>query len=185
SANFDIDVVDNDYSIPVQVMILNKSEEADTYEWTFEGGNPANSIKRNPGIIRYETNGEYIIRLYVANKDGSEDEHTMSIKIDPPVVVDFTVEVVESNYPPLEVNISNLTTGATSYKWEFEGGIPSSSTEKDPPAVVFPEPGEYTIWLEVSNGLETYDMETTVFVEQHLNAGFEWEVNFEDDDRQI
>lgn len=185
SADFDIDVVDNDYSVPVQVMILNKSEEADTYEWTFEGGNPASSIKRNPGIIRYETKGEYIIRLYATNKDGSEDEHTMSINIDAPVVVDFTVEVVESNYPPLEVNISNLTTGATSYKWQFEGGIPSSFTEKDPPAVIFPEPGEYTISLEVSNGLETYDMETTVLVEEHLSAGFEWEVNFEDDDHQV
>ena len=185
SANFDIDVVDNDYSIPVQVMILNKSEEADTYEWTFEGGSPASSTKRNPGIILYETKGEYTIRLYAANKDGSEDEHTMSINIDAPVVVDFTVEVVESNYPPLEVNISNNTTGASSYKWEFEGGIPSSSTEKDPPTVVFPEPGEYTIRLEVSNGLETYDMETTVLVEQHLSAGFEWEVNFDDDDHQV
>src|SRR5690606_36264559 len=103
SADLAIDVVDNDYSLPVQVMILNKSEEADTYEWTFEGGNPANSIKRNPGIILYETKGEHIIRLYATNKDGSEDEHTMSIKIDPPVVIDFTVEVVESNYPPMEV----------------------------------------------------------------------------------
>src|SRR5690606_10351887 len=161
SADFDIDVVDNDYSLPVQVVILNKSEEADTYEWTFEGGNPASSVKRNPGIIRYKTKGEYTIRLYATNKDGSEDEHTVSIKIDPPVVVDFTVEVVESNYPPLEISISNHTTGATSYNWQFEGGIPSSSTAKDPPAVVFPEPGEHTISLEVSNGLETYDMETT------------------------
>src|SRR5690606_6869803 len=78
TAEFEIEIVNNDYSAPVQVVIFNKSKEADTYQWTFEGGTPSSSTSRNPGSIIYETEGEYSIKLYASNKDDSEDEKTVS-----------------------------------------------------------------------------------------------------------
>src|SRR5690606_1965903 len=81
--------------------------------------------------------------------------------------------------------ITNTTSGATNYRWGFEGGLPATSTEQHPPNIVFDEPGEYKIWLEVSNGFETYDLEKTIIVEENLDADFDWEVSFDDDDFQI
>ena len=185
TAEFEIEIVNNDYSAPVQVVIFNKSKEADTYQWTFEGGTPSSSTSRNPGSIIYETEGEYSIKLYASNKDDSEDEKTVSFKIDAPVIIDFNVESIESNFPPVELVITNTTSGATNYRWGFEGGLPATSTEQHPPNIVFDEPGEYKIWLEVSNGFETYDLEKTIIVEENLDADFDWEVSFDDDDFQI
>ena len=184
NADFEYDVVNNDYSIPVQIVIFNKTEGADSYEWTFEGGKPAASFDRNPGAILYEAKGEYKIRLFATNIDDSESEKVITIKIDDPVIVNFEIEVIESNFPPVEVAINNSTTGASSYKWEFLGGNPSSSTNQNPPNVIFDQPGEHKIRLEVNNGLETYSMEKVVVVEENLNADFGWEVNFDDDDYQ-
>ena len=185
TAEFEIEVVNNDYSVPVQVIIFNKSKEADTYQWTFEGGTPSSSTSRNPGSILYETKGEYSISLYATNKDDSEDEKTVSFKIDAPVVIDFNVEVIESNFPPVEVVITNTSAGATNYNWKFEGGLPTTSTEQHPSNIIFNEPGEHKIWLEVSNGLETYNLEKTIIVEENLDADFDWQASFDDDDYQV
>jgi len=49
------------------------------------------------------------------------------------------------------VFFSNLSTGyPTSYLWHFEGGMPASSTLKNP-YVIYPEPGLYAVTLQVSN----------------------------------
>ncbi len=185
TAEFEIEVVNNNYSVPVQVIIFNKSKEADSYQWTFEGGIPSSSTSRNPGSVVYEEKGEYSISLYASNKDDSEDEKTISFKIDAPVVIDFNTEIIESSFPPVEVVITNATTGATNYSWEFEGGLPTTSEKQNPPNVVFEEPGEHKIWLEVANGLETYNLEKTIIVEENLDADFEWGVSFDDDDYQV
>ncbi len=184
-ADFDMDVVNNDFSVPVQVVIINKSVGADNYEWTFEGGQPANSFERHPGSVLFETPGTYTITLYATNRDDSEDTKEVQIKIDSPVLIDFEVEVVDNNYPPVEIKINNNTSGATQYTWSFEGGTPSMSNKEHPENVVFQDPGEYIIKLEVSNGLENYELEKKIIVEKHLNVDFDWEINFDDTDYQV
>ena len=42
----------------------------------------------------------------------------------------------------------------TSYYWEFEGGIPATSTEKNP-KVTYQQPGKYDVKLTISNGLQS------------------------------
>lgn len=185
SAIFEIEVVNNDFSIPVEIVIFNKSKGAEAYEWVFEGGKPATSSKKNPGAILYEAKGEYTIRLFATNEDLSEDTKELVVKIDDPVLVDFNLEVIESNYPPVEVVISNNTDGATTYNWSFEGGNPSTSNEQNPGNVVFSEPGIHIIKLEVGNGLETHEFERVITVEDNLITDFDWEVAFEDDDLQV
>lgn len=184
-ADFEMDVVNNDFSAPVQVVIINKSDGADNYEWTFEGGQPATSSERNPGSVYFEIPGTYTITLHATNRDDSEDTKEVQINIDHPVLIDFDVEVVDNNYPPVEIKINNKTSGATEFKWTFEGGTPSLSNKENPENVVFQNPGEYIIKLEVSNGLENYEQEMKINVEEHLNVDFDWEISFDDTDYQV
>ena len=184
TADFEIEVVNNDFSIPVEIIIFNRSKGAEVYEWFFEGGKPETSNKKNPGSVLYEVKGEYTIRLFTTNEDLSEDSKEIVVKIDDPVLVDFDFEIIESNYPPVEVAISNATSGANTYNWTFEGGNPSTSNALNPENVIFSEPGNHIIKLEVSNGLETYALEKTVAVAEDLNIDFNWEPSFDDDDLQ-
>lgn len=184
-ADFDMDVVNNDFSAPVQVVIINRSEGADNYEWTFEGGQPANSLERNPGSVYFEIPGTYTITLHANNRDDSEDTKEVQINIDSPVLIDFDFEVVNNSYPPVEIKINNNTSGATQFKWTFEGGMPSMSNKENPENVVFQNPGEHIIKLEVSNGLENYELEKKIIVEEYLSVDFDWEISFDDTDYQV
>ncbi|WP_108867404.1 PKD domain-containing protein [Aquimarina aquimarini] len=182
--DFNIDVFNEDFSVPVQVVVINKTEGADEYQWEFEGGVPSSSVKRNPGIIQYETPGQYAIILTARNIDGSTDKKTIDIQIDMPVVIDFKVTPTVDNFTPARYHIDNNSTGANSFLWSFEGGIPATSSEQNPAEVEFFEPGEHTIKLEISNGRETYDLEHIITVAPYLVSGFTSEVAFDDDDFQ-
>jgi len=184
TADFNIEVVNNDFSVPVQVKITNLTEGADTYNWNFVGAMPENSTDRNPGTIVYTQEGDYSIKLEASNQDGEVDSKTIEIPIDADIAIGFTTDILVDNFPPMEVDITNTTVGADSYNWTFQDGTPTSSTNQHPNNVIFNNPGEHTITLEVSNGLETYQTEQTVTVAPHLVADFDYEVNFEDDDFQ-
>ncbi|MFD2514063.1 M43 family zinc metalloprotease [Pontibacter locisalis] len=51
------------------------------------------------------------------------------------------------------IKFANASAGIrpTSYKWEFEGGTPAASTERDP-VVTYSQPGKYNVTLTISNG---------------------------------
>ena len=183
--DFELDVFKEDYSIPVQVVIINKTKGAQTYQWNFEGAVPNNSSQRNPGFITYDTKGVYTVVLIASNQDGSTQTKEVQIKIDAPVVVDFNVTTPTDTFSPASFSIENLSTGTSNYTWTFEGGIPSSSNKKNPGNIIFKEPGEHTITLEATNGKETYNLQKTVEVAPYLEVDFSYEVNFEDDDFEI
>lgn len=182
---FSIDVFNDDYSVPVDIVIFNTTKGGDTFEWTFEGGIPATSIEKNPGIIRYAQKGNYKIKLYAKNADGSEGTKVIDVQIDDPVGIDFSAQFVKDNFTPAAVRIENNTTGATRYAWFFEGGIPETSQQQQPGIVTFETPGAHLITLEASNGLETETFTQTITVAPQLIADFEFEVAFQDDDFQI
>ena len=181
-ADFSVKAYKEDYSVPVRMQITNNTEGADTYEWTFEGGYPSSSTAKYPGDVTYDAPGTYIIKLRAYNRDGSEQFIEKTFTVDPAVVVGFDVEVIQSNYAPVEVKIKNTTQGATTYKWTFEGGSVTNSTDKDPANVIFTTPGDHKITLEVSNGKETYTLEKVVTVEKALQAAFDWTTDAYDDD---
>ncbi len=182
--NFGIDVFNNDYSIPVEIVILNKTKGAESYQWTFEGGIPNTSTERNPRVIRYTTKGNYTIKLFATNADGSEGTKEIPVQIDDPVHIDFKTEAVTDNYSPVSIAITNTTTGANQYQWTFEGGKPEKSTKKDPETVIFETPGDHLITLEVTNGLETKTTQKQIHVEPYLIADFDYKIDFQDDDLQ-
>lgn len=185
-ASFSTSFVEGDQSIPVQVAITNQSTGADTFEWTFEGAEPSSSTKENPGTIVYSTAGSYSLKLTASNVDGSEDTLEKEITVVDAIAIHFSIEIIDSNYPPVEVVPTNNTDGVgLTYNWTFEGGTPSSSTNQHPTNIVFDTPGEHQITLEVSNGFESFTENTTVTVAPDIQAVFDWEVAFEDDDYQV
>ncbi|WP_237275722.1 PKD domain-containing protein [Tenacibaculum ovolyticum] len=184
-ATFSTEIVANDKTVPVKVKIINSTEGADTYSWTFNGASPATSSNRNPGTITYDKEGTYIVKLEASNRDGSIDVKEETIKVNSAINIGFETQVVENNFSPVKIKITNTTVGATTYDWFFEGGVPSTSTKQHPEDIVFTTPGTHNIRLKVSNGDEEYTLEKTIEVAPLLSANFEYTVAFEDDDYQV
>jgi PKD repeat protein len=70
----------NDLYITRQVQFVNRSRNAVTWEWTFEGGIPAASNEENPPLVVYNTPGIYTVSLIVDK--GLETEKTKKLSIE-------------------------------------------------------------------------------------------------------
>jgi len=183
-AKFDVEVVDNDYSVPVYVKINNKTEGADTFEWTFEDGEPATSTDRNPGTIIYKSAGNHTISLKASNRDGIQETKQIDLSIDEAILPSFKINMEGDDFAPVTITIENTTTGATTYDWTFAGGIPPKFDARTPGKIVFQEPGDHIITLVAGNGRENHTITDTVEVASGILADFDMEPAFEDDDFQ-
>jgi PKD repeat protein len=68
------------------------------------------------------------------------------------VKADFSVLVENNSYSvPVKVALADLTTGADTYSWSFEGADPASASRKDPGTIEYDTPGTYTIRLDAWN----------------------------------
>lgn len=181
TADFTIKVVDEDYSVPVKVEIVNKSKGAETYEWEFEGATVTSSTEKSPKPIVYTEAGTYKIKLTVSNKDGNKDEKEIEIKVDAAMKVDFDWLMQGSDISPVTLQMIDKSEGATQYLWEFEGGLPSTSNAPKP-SVTFTSEGEHTIKLTISNGKETYSTQKKVIVKPAMTIDFNWSVESIDSD---
>lgn len=175
-AKFTTSFLNQDESIPVYIEIKNLSKGADTYEWSFEGGTPETSTEKNPKDIFYTQPGTYKIKLTVSNIDGEIDVFEQQLEIKDAINIVFRKEIIQSDYPPVEVKFTNETKGVgLIYLWEFEGGIPNTSSEKNPENVIFPNPGVHLVSLTVSNGFESFVKTDSVVVRENIITSFEWE----------
>ncbi len=69
-----------------------------------------------------------------------------------PITANFTTEFINGDESvPVIIKINNLSTGADTYQWEFEGGSPDVSSDKDPAQILYTVPGTYTIKLVATN----------------------------------
>lgn len=98
-ADFEVEVVDNDYSVPVTVRVTNKSAGADLYAWSFEGGEPAVSNKSNPGEIIYNRAGKYLLRLEAWNTTERKVKE-LTLSLDSVIHAGFTCRVKINNFSP-------------------------------------------------------------------------------------
>jgi PKD repeat protein len=183
--DFTTSYVSGDESVPVIIKIDSQVTGADTYAWTFEGGSPSTSSSKNPGEILYDKQGTYTITLRATNVDGETKDFSKTVVIKDGINIQFTHEIVKSNYSPVEVVLKNTTVGeGLTFKWDFEGGMPSAFTGKTPPNVIFTSPGEHKITLNVSNGFESDTQVQTINVAPYLVSLFSYEPKLEDDDFQ-
>ncbi|MFB9056643.1 PKD domain-containing protein [Mariniflexile ostreae] len=183
---FDVTYIKDNTSVPVQVSINNKIENADTFEWTFSGGTPSQSFDKNPGTITYTKASTYIIQLKASNVDGQEAVFQKEITLVDGIDIQFSTEILYNNFPPVEVKINNTVQGkGFTYSWIFEGGTPETSNAQHPSNIIFSTIGEHKIILKVFNGTETFTKETSINVAPDMVLDFNWDVAFQDDDYQV
>ena len=182
--DFSYHFVDTDMA-PARVTITNLTKGADTFQWIFEGASPDNSSQENPGELTYTIPGTYRIKLIAENKDGVRKTKEKVIEIKSELNVDFATQIIDNNFPPVTVSIANNTTGATEYQWTFEGGTPAGATDMTPGNVVFDNPGPHIIRLVAGNGTTSIEKTDTIVVAPHLQADFNYEVPFMNQDMQV
>ena len=183
--SFNTAFINDDMSVPVLLSITNTTVGADTFEWTFEGAETNTSMQENPNTVVYNNPGTYTISLTASNIDGVTETMETQITVVDAIAIGFSAEIQESNFPPVEVALTNNTIGSgLSYQWNFQGGTPSNSSDQTPENVIFETPGEYQITLEASNGFETFQESTTIIVAPDIDVDFEFLPVFFDDDFQ-
>ena len=97
-----------------------------------------------------------------------------------PIASKFTMETAEDKTSPVTVKINNSSYGADEYEWTFEGGLPSSSTERTPGLVVFTQAGEHIITLRVRNAVEEKTSQQTLRVDSTMSIDFDFTVAIND-----
>lgn len=184
-AEFSIEVIDNNYSAPVHIRLQNNSEGASRYNWSLQGGFPESSGEKDPGIIEYKEAGTYTITLKASNQYGGEDQKSLILTVDSLLRAHFSLINTASQYPPVHYHIDNTSAGATSFHWQFEGGEPASSTQRQPGDVIFNSPGSHIIRLTISNGRVSSQKDTTIVVDADLQADFSLSWEAIDNDLQV
>lgn len=168
---------------PVKVSITNISTGADFYEWTFEGGSPAESREKDPGEIVFSEPGEHRIILRAWN-DTQEETSKVVVRVDSAVSIGFDYEVLINDFAPAEVRIDNRTTGARRFEWTFEGGTPATSTQANPGIIRFTDEGTHRIFLKVNNGSESFEKEKIFSLLPRLVSDFSWAPILVDEDME-
>ena len=184
TSDFIVEVQNDNYAAPVRIVLENMTTGAEQYQWTFEGGDPAFSNKKNPGEIIYRESGTFKISLECWN-NYHRDYKELTITIDGVPNLNFEPNIKINSFVPAEVEIVNNTSGASSYEWTFEGGEPETSVERIPPVVKYTSPGEYMITLKVVAGRKEYEMSKKITLLPELSVDFEVEPFFECQDMEV
>lgn len=152
---FDLTIPVNNIA-PVQALITNSTMGAGTYQWTFEGGQPASFKGSTPPAITYTEAGEYTLLLEISN--GCEQlSFSKTITVLPAMVPDFDIIPAfedQDMEAPLTAALSNKTSNGLTYLWTASGGTIAQNTIYST-SVYFATAGTYTVTLEAQNGKET------------------------------
>ncbi|MDO5523905.1 MAG: PKD domain protein [Bacteroidia bacterium] len=158
---FDFQYAENNQTVPVEIILANKTKGTDFYEWTFEGATVTTSSDKNPNSIYYNKAGLYRIKLKAWNSINSAEKE-IEVRIDSALFIDFDYQIMLNDFVPANVTINNKTIGATSYEWFFEGGNPARSNSPNPGTIKYQNAGEYQIKLKVSNGSKNEEKTKTL-----------------------
>lgn len=173
NADFTTIPVANNINTPAFFSFNNLSTGGESFEWTFEGGLPASSSKFDPGQVKYIQSGTFLVKLKVSNKDGSISESSKNIIIGQGLLANFTHQILVNDFAPVEVALTNLSQGATSFAWSFSRGNPATSNSQNPSNVIYSSPGNYTINLTTTNATNQTSQKTVTFlVKPALSTSF-------------
>lgn len=91
-----------------------------------------------------------------------------------PITPSFTTEFINNDESvPVIIKINNFTSGAENYEWEFEGGSPETSSDKNPAQILYNSPGTYTIKLTATNSDgEVQTISKTIEIKDAINIQY-------------
>lgn len=131
---------------PAMVAFIDQSTNGVSYNWNFGDGNTSNISSPNN---TFTTPGIYTVRQVVGNPNTCNlfDSTQKNIFVAPSPIADFswTPNPPEANKPNV---FKNLSTGATTYLWNFGDGM--SSTETDV-THIYDKDGTYNVCLTATN----------------------------------
>jgi PKD repeat protein len=162
--SFDAAVQVNDFS-PVQVKFTNHTSGASTYEWTFEGGEPAAASVQTPPVVTFTTPGNHLVTLRVSN-GGESFSLSKTITVKPALSTDFEMgpSFHDDDYEaPLTAILKGKSSSYLTQQWQAPGGTLTSDTASDN-TVYFKDPGTYNITLTNGNGKDTRTVTKTITV---------------------
>ncbi|MBO9202164.1 MULTISPECIES: PKD domain-containing protein [Niastella] len=183
TVDFSYSIMNEDFTAPVKVKVTNNTTGAAHYKWTFAGGDPATSNKKDPGTIVFDSAGDCSITLEAWNDD-NRDTVTRQLVADSSVVIAFDAVVQVNDFVPAQVTIINKSSGGVQYKWTFEGGQPASAAQKDPGTIAFNTPGEHLISLVMNNGRKDFTLTKKIVLQPALQPVFTIIPSFDDNDQE-
>ena len=137
----------------LSVSFINTSTNAKSYKWEF--GDGKTSTDKNPNHT-YTKEGNYTVKLTATNVTKS-NTITQTITITSPTP---TAKFTFKTEHPLKVVLTNTSSNATSYEWNFGDG--KTSTEKNPTHRYDSGIGVYKIKLTAKNGSKSSTYEANV-----------------------
>jgi hypothetical protein len=136
------------------------------WRWNFGdlGSTKDTSEIQNP-VYEYQTVGDYLVRLVVMDHNGCLDTVDSTITVNVTPVASFTLTNTLNGMTG-KIQLNNLSSGATSYLWDFGNG--NSSVDENPVAT-YSMDGTYVIMLISSNEFNCTD--TTYYKYEVLFKG--------------
>jgi PKD repeat protein len=132
---------------PLTVNFTDTSTNTPT-SWAWDFGDTGTSTSQNPQHI-YSTPGIYTVALTATNGYGSDTNTKIDyITVNVLPVANF-VGSPTSGYAPLSVNFTDLSTGATSWDWDFGDGSLHSTVQN--PSHTYAA-GTYTVTSSINSG---------------------------------
>jgi PKD repeat protein len=137
----------------------NSTNTPTTWNWTFNGANPASSTQQNPTFICYNTPGTYNVSLQACNSFGCNTTSTAIV-----VSSNATPTVTVSSAPSTTICQGSSTTltasGASTYSWAPATGLSATTGN----SVVASPTATITYTITGSNGSCTSTQTITVTV---------------------
>ncbi len=128
-----------------------------SFQWTFEGGEPAVSTQRNP-VVTYPEEGVFKVTLSVSNEEGAdtkviEDMVIVSSSILPAAGF-YSDDRFGCSQQPVHLFDTSLY-APQSWQWSFTpydvSYVEGTSANSQNPVVIFNSPVNYSVSLEVTN----------------------------------
>lgn len=161
---------------PYPLQITNTSSGASTYSWNFGDGNfssdtvPQHTLENLSAVPRI-----YEVKLIVENDFGCSDTLIRPVTVYPFLNSEFNVSEQEMCNPGV-ISFENLSVGASSWQWNFDGA--GTSSAENPADISFVNPGttEEKVFNVQLTAMSEYGCEAIysvpITVAPRLKAGF-------------
>ena len=139
---------------PFEVMFLNNSSGANSFEWNFGDGYENTSFEPSHTFVTpsLDEDATFTISLTVTSAFGCTDTIRTNIEVFAAPITGFSATPILQTYPNATVMLENTTLAGTSSTsiWNFGDG--NISTDENPGSHTFDTWGTFTVALDVSNG---------------------------------
>ena len=121
--------------------------------WQFPGGTPSLFSGAQPPPVIYSKTGLYDVTLIVSNGPSSDTVRKLDyVRVFPLAGFSVSQQVMQAGSAISFFDASESNSNIQSWQWHFFGGVPATSTQKNPQPVYYHQPGQYPVFLTVNDG---------------------------------